>query len=63
MKGNEIKESDRKRWKKAGMIPAACRYCGEIMLFPKETYKPEELTGYECSNCKALIRIFREAGK
>lgn len=58
MKGSEIKETDRKRWEKAGMIPAACRFCGEIMLFPKETYKPEQLARYECTNCKRIMRMF-----
>ena len=58
MKGSEIKETDRKRWEKAGKIPVACRFCGEIMLFPKETYKPEQLAGYECANCKVLMRMF-----
>ena len=59
MKGNEIMKSDLERWKKANMIPASCRLCGEIMLFPKETYKPEQLAGYECSNCKRIMKLFR----
>ena len=58
MKGNEIKEADRKRWEKAWKIPAVCSLCGEIMLFQKETYKPEELVGYECTNCKMLMHLF-----
>ena len=59
MKGDEIRESDRERWKKANKVPAACRLCGEIMLFPKEFYKPEELAAYECANCKRIMRLFR----
>lgn len=58
MKASDIKESDRKRWEKARMIPVACRLCGEIMLFPKETYRPEQLAGYECTNCKRIMRMF-----
>lgn len=58
MKGNEITSADRKRWDDAGKIPASCRLCGEIMLFPKKFYKPDELKSYECANCKKIMKLF-----
>ncbi len=59
MKANEFTQSDFERWKKDGWIPCACRLCGEITLFPKKTYKQEQLVGYECANCKSVIKEAR----
>ena len=58
MKGNEVTQADMERWNKELQIPAACRICGEITLYPKKFYKPEELEGYECANCKMQRRLF-----
>ena len=52
MKGNEVTAEDMHRWRKEEYIIASCRLCGEVELFPKEHYKPEQLQGYECPNCR-----------
>ena len=48
MKGNEVTTEDMIRWDVQGYFPVACRLCGEIMLFPKESYKKSQLIGWEC---------------
>lgn len=60
MNGNEVTTTDMKKWEKDGMIPVACRLCGKVVLYlnPNKFYKKEELTSYECTNCKMLLRLW-----
>ncbi len=57
MKGNEVTAEDTEKWKKDGMIPATCRLCGEVVLHPSKFFKKDELTNYECANCKMYLRL------
>ena len=58
MKGNEVTIEDMKKWKKYGMIPVACRLCGEVVLYTGKFFKKDELANYECANCKMWLRLF-----
>lgn len=58
MKGNEVTQKDIAEWAKQRMIPTACRLCGEIELFPRNFYKPNELKAYECANCITQRKTF-----
>ena len=58
MKGNEITDADMKRWKKDGRIPAVCRLCGEVVLYPSIFLKKDELANYECADCKMLLKLY-----
>lgn len=54
MKGNEVTRHDIERWNKKGFFPVACRLCGKVMLFPKMSYKPKDLVGWECGGSLTL---------
>ena len=57
MKGDQVTSVDIKKWKEDGRIPVACRLCGEVMLFSSKFYKEEDLVGYECANCKMILKL------
>lgn len=57
MKVNEITDTDMKRWKKDRRIPAVCRLCGEVVLYPSKFFKKDELAYYECSDCKMWLKL------
>lgn len=57
MKGNEVTNEDMEKWKKDGMIPATCRLCGEVVLYPSKFFKMGELENYECADCKMWLRL------
>jgi len=58
MKGNEVTTEDVEKWGKDGMIPATCRLCGEVALYPSKFFKKDELANYECADCKMWLRLF-----
>lgn len=50
--------ADMEKWKKDGMIPVACRLCGEVVLYPSKFFKKDELANYECPDCKKWLRLY-----
>jgi hypothetical protein len=58
VKGNEITTADMKRWEKEGWIPAVCRLCGEVVLYPSKFFKMDDLANYECVDCKMLLKLY-----
>lgn len=58
MKGDEITTADMKRWEKEGRIPAVCRLCGEVVLYPSKFFKRDDLSNYECDDCKMLLKLY-----
>ena len=57
MKGNEITTADMKRWEKERRIPAVCRLCGEVVLYPSKFFQKDELANYECADCKMWLKL------
>lgn len=58
MKGNEVTTADIKKWEKDGMIPAVCRLCGKVVLYPSKFFKKDELANYECIDCQKWLILF-----
>lgn len=51
--------ADMEKWEKDGMIPATCRSCGEVVLYPSKFFKKDELANYECPDCKKAAQTVR----